>query len=105
MESLWVYVLQLALIVLYVAGGGPAAYRLVDAVKRWRKWSGWKASALAYAVSALLAAAALVVEGVLVPDAMTPDNIAYLFIAFYAAAQLHYQKMKQEERMTSVEGS
>jgi hypothetical protein len=42
-----------------------------------------------------------VVEGVIRPDAFAPDNIAALVIAVYAASQLHYQKMKQEERMTS----
>ena len=100
--TIWTYVLQVALIIIAFAAGGPAAYRLVDAIKEQFALSGWKANAVAFVVSLVLAAAGLVVEGVIRPDAFAPDNIAALVIAVYAASQLHYQKMKQEDMLATA---
>ncbi len=100
--TVWTYVLQVALVVVALAAGGPAAYRLVDAIKEQFALSGWKANAVAFVVSVVLATAGLVVEGVIRPDAFAPDNIAALVIAVYAASQLHYQKMKQKETLATA---
>ena len=100
--TVWTYVLQVALVVVAFAAGGPVAYRLVDAIKEQFALSGWKANAVAFVVSIVLAAAGLVVEGVIRPDAFAPDNIAALVIAVYAASQLHYQKMKQEDTLATA---
>lgn len=96
---MWTYVLQVALIIVAFAAGGPAAYRLVDAIKAHFELSGWRANAVAFAVSVVLALAGLVVEGVLSPEAFQPENIAALVIAVYAASQLHYQKMQRQDAL------
>jgi len=47
-------------------------------------------------VSTLLGVALLIVQGILVPEAMTPENISTLFLAVLMAGQAEYARIKRQ---------
>lgn len=88
---------QLAIIIMTLAAGGPGAVWLVDRLKEALNLSGKPVFFLAAGVSAVVAAASLIVDGVLLPGAIRPDNFAEIALGLFTVSQVYYRMIVQQE--------
>lgn len=90
------WVRQIAIIVITLAAGGPGAVWFVDQAKGWLNLSGKPVMVLAAVVSAVVAAAGLVLDGILTPEAMRPENLSEIALGLFFMSQVYYRMMTRD---------
>jgi hypothetical protein len=93
MNELWVWIMQAAIILTTITAGGGAVW-IINRIKGWLNIDGSWALVLTAAVSLLMATAALVVDGTISPDGLTPENLGTLFIIVFVSSQAIYRSLK-----------
>lgn len=94
-EQIWQFVYQIAVIVVALLAGGAA----VDAIKWLKKklrTSGEMTLVLVGLVAVVLTLAAMIVEAVIVPGAVTVENFGMVVVAIFAASQARYRMLVDE---------
>jgi hypothetical protein len=94
MNESWTWIMQIALMLVTIGGGGGVVYWLVGLIKEKLGTDGWWTVALVGVLSFLMAVAGLVVDGQLSPDSLQPDNVALLVGLVFYSSQFWYRQLK-----------
>lgn len=91
------WVRQIAIIVVTLVAGGPGLVWLVDRLKSRFGLSGDAVMLLAAALSAVAAVAGLVVDGVISPENMQPENLSEIALGVFFASQVYYRMIQSRK--------
>jgi hypothetical protein len=94
MNESWTWIMQIALMLVAIGGGGGVVYWLVGIIKERLGTDGWWTVALVGLLLVLMAVAGLVVDGQLSPDTMKPENVALLVGLIFSFSQFWYRQLK-----------
>jgi len=101
-EQIWQIVYQIAVIVVALLAGG-AAVDVIKWLKKKLRTSGEMTLVLVGVVAVVLTLAAMIVEAVIVPGAVTVENFGMVVVAIFAASQARY-RMLVDELEEEIEG-
>jgi len=91
----WTIITQIAVLAVGLLGG-VVTVPIIRWLKGTLNTSGGQTLLLVAVLAGLLAAATAVLEGVLTPEKITPENFGYLFLLIFGMAQARYRQIKDE---------
>lgn len=94
--DIWTLIVQAAIILASLFGGGRATVELVKRLKSWLGTNGVWTQVVAAVVSIILALASLIAEGQLSPDTVRLDNLSVWALMIFAASQAIYRRLVDE---------
>lgn len=94
--DIWTVVIQVAIILVTLFGGGTATVQLVRWLKQALGTHGIKTQVVAAIVSVTLGLAGLIVEGQIAPDTVGLENLSVWGLAIFFASQSIYRMLKDE---------
>lgn len=92
-SGVWEWILQIALIVVGLAGGGVGVVWLVNWLKAALRLEGSAAMAAAAVVSLVVALAELIAAGQIAPQAFEVSNLAALVLLVWVTSQEVYRRI------------
>lgn len=96
--SVWEPVIQVAALIVALIAGVGGTVPVVNWIKSALDLSGRAAQLLAVGVSILFATATAIVQGLISPDALTPENYATIILAVITASQVEYSRINKKNQ-------
>lgn len=96
-ETIWQVIYQVAFVLVALLAGG-AAVGVIGWLKTLLRADGTGTLAIVALVSVVLTLATMVVEGFLLPGAITLENFGTIFVTVFVATQVRYRQLRDELR-------
>ena len=87
MNDTWLWIMQVAVMLVTIGGGGGVVYWLVGLVKERFGTEGYVTVAVVVAMSVLMAVAGLVVDGQISAETLRPGNAAAIVVLVFTMSQ------------------